>query len=230
MCWPYTLIYGCMDCFAEGRSPTEACIVVPPGAEDPVVGGYNREGDICPLRYIGQRELSVTPISCPSLVASSLHGTVDASTAYKAFPGTLSAISSNDSYDHGCPQLRFWICKLHRPKYLQLGPSFAGFELARRNELVDERRKAEALKIEKRNEKKERWNEAFKALSDPQPYLSQKRKREAAGKEAAGKEAEAEATINIAAATHTLLEAAEGSRSERKRHRRHTAGSDISRP
>lgn len=220
-------MYGCMDCFAEGRTPVEACIVVEPDAEDPVVGGYNREGALCPLRYVGPQQSGrlVTPMSCPSFLVTPFHGPVDASTANRSPSGSRSTSYGNNSHLYGSTQLRFWICPLHRPKYIQLGPSFAGYELARRIEFVEVQKRASTLALEtaKGKQKQERWDEVFNVGSGPQSHTNQKRKREAGVKGG-----EADATVDIAAAACSLLEAADSSRyQEQKRRRGYTAGADI---
>lgn len=226
MCWPYTITYGCMDCLAERRSPAEACVVVPPDAEDPVAGGYNWEGALCPLRYVGpqQNGRRVTPMSCPSFRASSFHGPVDAGTANGSFAGSMGVgYGGTNPSAYGFQLPRFWICPLHRPKYIHLGPSFAGYDIARRAESVEAQKKARDCEAARGKQEQERWNELFNVVSGPQPRAPQKRKREAGMKGG-----EADATANIAAAACSLLEMADSSRyREQKRRRNYTAGAGI---
>ncbi|XXH02758.1 NineTeen Complex (NTC) component [Hypoxylon texense] len=227
MCWPYTLTYGCVDCFAEGRSPAEACVLVAPDAEDPVAGGYNWEGALCPLRYVGPQQdgRRVTPTSCPSFQGASFHGPVDASTANGSLAGSPGAGYGTNPYAYGSPQLlRYWICPLHRPKYIHLGPSFAGYDIARRAESVEAQKKARDGEAARGGQEQERWNELSNVVSGPQPHMIQKRKRE----EVEVKGGEADVTANIAAAACSLLEMADSGRyRKQKRRRNYTAGPGI---
>lgn len=118
-------------------------------------------------------------MTCPSL---SFHKCADAGTANKALPGNESKSCDTNPFAYGTPQLRFWICPRHRPKYLEaMGPNFAGYKLAQRIQLVEDQRE-EIAKEKQRHEtakgkQKERWNKVFSVVSDPQPRLDTKRKR-----------------------------------------------------
>ncbi|KAI2605230.1 uncharacterized protein GGS25DRAFT_421634 [Hypoxylon fragiforme] len=154
MCWPYTLVYSCWDCLEMGRPAWEACVVVRPEAEDPIMGGHNYEGWPCPMRYLGSpgggsptraslpRPISsLKPLRCPTLyrykpwLEAAGRAMVD-----MASPG-LGAYTHTFAFHS--PQHRYWVCPEHRYKYLGLGPEYMGYEMVRDLQRVAARRRRE---------------------------------------------------------------------------------------
>lgn len=127
MCWSYTLIYTCWDCIVTGRS-AEACVVVEPGAEDPVRGGYNHEGWLCPTRYLGQspNSQSIAPMDCPALrEASNFSRLLRTNIANTAILRIFSPTGRNgEDFLYSPPEYRFWVCPIRRHRYLALGPLY----------------------------------------------------------------------------------------------------------
>ncbi|KAI1099262.1 hypothetical protein F4804DRAFT_88915 [Jackrogersella minutella] len=180
MCWAYTLIYSCHDCMAEGRPATESSIQVNPDAEDPVVGGYNHEGFFCPLRNVGSSPdgQPITPSGCPDLhIALFPPELFTVSTANEAPRGVLSIDRDRNSRMPSPLQYRFWICPDHRPKYVALGPTYSGYELARRVERTEAMKKDAARGVGGR-EKTNAWKGAFEGLGSRPQERKRKRKHE----------------------------------------------------
>ncbi|KAI2619608.1 hypothetical protein GGR54DRAFT_120164 [Hypoxylon sp. NC1633] len=188
MCWPYTLIYSCWDCVMEDQPVVSSCILVEPDAEDPVVRGYNHEGWLCPMRFLGSdtSQRVITPITCPGLRKDSR--------PFARLPGpnTFSKQGDGQTYVFSSPQFHFWICPKHRQKYIGLGPAFSGYKQAVRTELVEAERRAierenamlrkearkEAAAREEGNgrQKQERWSQIFKTVSECPRKKQKKRK------------------------------------------------------
>ncbi|KAI1403226.1 hypothetical protein F4819DRAFT_506573 [Hypoxylon fuscum] len=223
MCWPYDLIYSCRACLAEGR-PRGACsVVVRHGAADPVAGGCNREGWLCPLRFLGPAPAPapkpLRPLDCPCLrgVAPTtlrpVHSTCTDNGSDRAAANTCCGAGAGDDRVRACswPPSRYWACPAHRLRR----------DGVRRRRAYDEaRRRAAAREDFKAPQKRGRWREVFEGVTNAQPRKRQKREMMGGESKLASGSRDAEAVV-IASAALSLLDAADLQRALEQRRARY---------